>query len=289
MKPLVTIQCIVYNHSAFLKQTLDGFVMQKTTFPFEAIVHDDKSTDDSADIIKAYAETYPDIIIPIFETENQYSKHDGSLERIMENATKGRYVAVCEGDDYWTDPYKLQKQYDFMEKNPDYVMCYHNAFSDAGIYRGLEINPSERSHQMTHKELLSGWTIPTPTVFYRQEAYKQVEHSKAYVNDDYALELRLASQGKVYYDDSIMSAYRRHHVGISAQLNSDKADMFQKLIDLLQDLRVLFPNTDQPLFDEAIKRYQKQKDKIIREQLHPWLRYSHKNYYKKLIKRLLHL
>lgn len=96
---LVSIQCLVYNHEPYLRQCLDGFVVQKTNFRFEAIVHDDVSTDGSAAIIREYAEKYPDIIKPIYETENQYSKQDGSLFKIMNAACKGKYIAMCEGDE----------------------------------------------------------------------------------------------------------------------------------------------------------------------------------------------
>lgn len=122
---LVSIQCLVYNHEPYLRQCLDGFVMQKTNFRFEAIVHDDVSTDGSAAIIREYAEKYPDIIKPIYETENQYSKRDGSLFNIMNAACRGKYIAMCEGDDYWIDPLKLQKQVDFLEMHPDYTLSCH--------------------------------------------------------------------------------------------------------------------------------------------------------------------
>ena len=104
-----------------------GLLCRKPISVFEAIVHDDASTDGSAAIIREYAEKYPDIIKPIYETENQYSKHDGSIQRIMNEHTRGKYVALCEGDDYWIDPLKLQKQVDFLECHPDYSMCFHNA------------------------------------------------------------------------------------------------------------------------------------------------------------------
>ena len=102
--------------------------MQQTSFPFEAIVHDDVSTDGSAAIIREYAEKYPDIIKPIYETENQYSKHDGSLRRIMDAAIHpaAKYVAVCEGDDYWTDPHKLQLQVDFWNLTPTIPFQFTN-------------------------------------------------------------------------------------------------------------------------------------------------------------------
>ena len=123
-KIMVSIQCLVYNHEPYLRQCLEGFVIQKTNFKFEAIVHDDCSTDNSAAIIREYAEKYPDIIKPIYESENQYSKHDGSLGRIMDSACKGEYIAFCEGDDFWTDILKLQKQFDALEEYPQATMCY---------------------------------------------------------------------------------------------------------------------------------------------------------------------
>lgn len=115
---MVSIHCIAYNQGKYIKETLDGFIAQKTNFRFEAIVHDDASTDNTADIIREYAEKYPSIIKPIFETENQYSKGDGSLSKIMYSHIRGKYVAYCEGDDYWIDQLKLQNQVDFLEKNP---------------------------------------------------------------------------------------------------------------------------------------------------------------------------
>ena len=119
---MVTIRCITYNHEPYIRQCLEGFVMQKTNFRFEAIVHDDASTDGTAAIICEYAQKYPEIIKPIIETENQYSKHDGTIGRIMDAHTHGKYIAICEGDDYWIDPLKLQRQFDFLEAHSDFSM-----------------------------------------------------------------------------------------------------------------------------------------------------------------------
>ena len=114
----VSIVCNAYNHERYIRSALDGFVMQKTTFPFEVLVHDDASMDGTAGIIREFEMKYPEIIKPIYETENQYSKCDGSLARIQYGRVKGKYIALCEGDDYWTDPLKLQKQFDALEANP---------------------------------------------------------------------------------------------------------------------------------------------------------------------------
>lgn len=125
-KPLVSIRCLTYNHGPYIAQTLDGFLMQRTTFPFEVIIHDDASTDDTAKIIKQYEEKFPLIVKPIYEEENMYSKGNGAITEIVNSHISGKYIAACEGDDYWIDEYKLQKQVDFLENNPDYGMCFTN-------------------------------------------------------------------------------------------------------------------------------------------------------------------
>lgn len=119
----VSIICNAYNHEEYIRKTLEGFVMQKTDFIFEVLVHDDASSDHTAEIIREFEVKYPNIIKPIYETENQYSKHDGSLSRIQYERVKGKYVAFCEGDDYWIDENKLQRQVNFMDNHPDYSLC----------------------------------------------------------------------------------------------------------------------------------------------------------------------
>lgn len=121
---MVTIICYAYNHEKYIAQCLDGFVNQKTDFKYEAIVHDDASTDDTAAVIREYAEKYPEIIKPILQTENQYSKKNGEIFRATQARTRGKYVAICEGDDWWTDLDKLQLQVDYMEAHPECPMCF---------------------------------------------------------------------------------------------------------------------------------------------------------------------
>ena len=115
--PLVSIGCITYNHAPYIRQCLEGFLMQKTTFPFEIIINDDCSTDGTTEIVKEYADKYPDLIIPIFHEENQYQKGvRGIYAKFVYPKVRGKYIALCEGDDYWIDPLKLQKQVDFLEE-----------------------------------------------------------------------------------------------------------------------------------------------------------------------------
>ena len=209
--PLVTIRCFAYNHEPYIRQCLEGFVMQKTNFPFEAIVHDDASTDGTAKIIREYVEKYPDIIKPIYEIENQYSKHDGSLRKIMNSHTRGKYIAYCEGDDYWTDPLKLQKQVDFMESHPEYSLCFH---ATNCIY-GHDENPCHTicydkcEFELDDLILGGGGMMATNSMLYKRDLVKSVPLwvQKAPVGD-LPLMLLLGSYGKVHYIDEIMSVYR---------------------------------------------------------------------------------
>lgn len=123
----VSISCLTYNHEKYIRKCLDGFVNQKTDFKFEVLIHDDASTDGTADIIKEYEQRYPNIIKPIYQTENQYSKGVKISEIYQFPRVKGKYFALCEGDDCWIDPNKLQKQHDFLENNPEYSTCVHCA------------------------------------------------------------------------------------------------------------------------------------------------------------------
>lgn len=124
--PHVSIRCLTYNHAPYIAQAIESFLEQKTNFPFEIIVHDDASTDGTDKIVREYEKKYPKIIKPIYEKENLYSKKDGSLRRIIDSKCRGDYIALCEGDDYWCNCDKLQKQVDFLDAHPDYSACTHN-------------------------------------------------------------------------------------------------------------------------------------------------------------------
>lgn len=122
---MVSICSLTYNHENFLRDAMDGFLMQRVKFPVEIIIHDDASTDRTPAIIREYAQKHPGIIRPIFQAENQFSKRGIYPIVNCYRAAAGKYIATCDGDDYWTDPEKLQKQVDFLEANPGYSSCYH--------------------------------------------------------------------------------------------------------------------------------------------------------------------
>ena len=213
--PLVAIKCLVFNHEPYLRECLDGFVMQQTDFPFVAIVHDDASTDHSADIIREYAERYPDIIRPIYETENQYSK--GTLGRVMDaamDATDAKYIAMCEGDDYWTDPHKLQKQVDFLESHPDYSMCANATqwlLSDGALVSSplcsLETDCDIPTNAIVRR---GGLYINLTSMVYRRKLIHKEDFSWWCIADvgDYPLCIAASLRGKVRFLADKMSIYR---------------------------------------------------------------------------------
>ena len=211
-KPLVSVVSITYNHEPYIRDCLEGFLLQKANFPVEVIIHDDASTDHTADILREYYEKRPDLFHVIIERENQYSKNNPILEPLYEQA-QGKYIAICEGDDYWTDPLKLQKQFDFLEKNKEYVMCFGQAittFNKKKSKRYIE----EQSKTIGYKEILEKNMISTLTSFYRREViinYLQTSLSwkhKKWAMADYPLELFVASNGKVFSFADIFGAYR---------------------------------------------------------------------------------
>ena len=127
---MVSIWCVTYNHAPYVRDAIEGFINQQTDFEYEIIIHDDASTDNTANIIKEYESKYPTMIHGIYQAENQYKKHLPSIEwlqKIQRENCRGKYIAFCEGDDYWIDSNKLQMQIDYMEKHSECIMTLHNA------------------------------------------------------------------------------------------------------------------------------------------------------------------
>ena len=228
--PLVSIRCMVYNHEPFLRQCLDGFVMQKTTFPYEAIVHDDASTDGSAAIIREYADKYPDIIKPIYETENQYNKQDGSLRRILDEAIhpKAKYVAMCEGDDYWTDPNKLQLQVDYLEEHTDCSFSVHDfrvwdtQRNELRATRPIQfVKENECIKVFTMSDYKTGvYIAQTLSCVYRKVSLQKSNFYKYKTGFDMTLFFALLTQGNAVFFNRVMGVYRTHPSSITSSQNS---------------------------------------------------------------------
>lgn len=225
MEPIVSICCLTYNHAPYIRQCLDGFVMQKVSFPIEILIHDDASTDGTQDIIREYEARYPDIIKPIYQKENQYSK--GIRVSLVYNYSrvKGKYIALCEGDDYWTDPYKLQKQVDFLESHPDYVMCSHRFdryWQEKGI---LEEDPDKdfKGADYGVMDLMCGkWYVQTLTVMFRRTALDVSLYESYNMALDLILFFSLLKKGRGYCLCDVMAVYRIHAGGIWSETSLNK-------------------------------------------------------------------
>ena len=212
---LVAIHCMAFNHEPYIRECLEGFVMQKTNFRFVAIVHDDASTDRTADIIREYEAKYPEIIKPIYETENQWSKPDGSLDRIMNtaiDATGAKYIAICEGDDYWTDPLKLQKQVDFLEENEEYSLCCSDVVVKS-MNGDLNWSRYSGSCKVPIEDIIIGgglW-LQTVSYVYRNNPVVLKDYPDCCKNchvGDYPLIIWLALHGGIYYIAEKTAVYR---------------------------------------------------------------------------------
>lgn len=205
----VSVLCTAYNHEKFLRKCLDGFVMQKTNFKFEAIIHDDVSTDGTKAIIEEYAKKYPDIIVPIYETENQYSKGVNFVDNIMIKKARGKYIAYCEGDDYWCDENKLQLQYDFMEQNPDFSACFTNTvFHDMrGVAKDRNYNKYNEFRVMTTYDALNPGIVHLSTHFVRKEYSKKVDFGEKYSFGDLVRQTTYYLYGKMAILPDVTSVY----------------------------------------------------------------------------------
>ncbi|HJD92051.1 glycosyltransferase family 2 protein [Bacteroides coprosuis] len=227
-EPLVSVMCQVFNHAPLLEDCLRGFINQKVNFPFEVLIHDDASTDNSQEIIRKYEQEYPHIFKSILQVENQYSQGKKIWASIQFPRAQGKYIALCEGDDYWTDPNKLQKQVDFMEAHPDYSMCFHNAMMTwTDGYKKDEVFAHIEDRQYSIVELYRRCYIPTASMFMRTSVVKDSLYTSNVYNPkviygDIFMCLVAASLGKVWGMHDNMSVYRKHPGGMIYRQSLDR-------------------------------------------------------------------
>lgn len=231
---MVSIKMITYNHEPYIAQAIEGVVMQKTTFKIELIIGEDCSTDATRKICEEYAEKYPEIIRLLPSVKNLGMINNGT--RTL-NAGTGKYIAICDGDDYWTDPYKLQKQIEFLEANPDYAICFHRVYeleTDKDPVLS-NLNVSEQEETYTIEDLAKGNFIHTPSVVFRNKLFGQFP---VWFHDspvgDYPLYMLNAKHGKIKYFPQAMAVYRRHTGGMwSVQSEEQILEKWLKVLDYL--------------------------------------------------------
>lgn len=232
MQPLVSICCTAYNHERFIAQTLDSFLAQQCDFAFEVLIHDDKSTDGTAAIIRDYANRFPDIIRPLFQTENQYSKGMSIDATFNFPRARGKYIALCEGDDFWCDPEKLQKQIRHMEADESCTFCFTNGFihdesgqredrpflpyyeADKALYTG-------ESRAYTLDEIARFNFLPTASFVFRADALGKLPPAFAQhkcEHGDLRLKLYLTACSHAWYEHAYTCTYRENVSGSAMQI-----------------------------------------------------------------------
>ena len=241
---MVSICCLVYNHEKYLRQCLDSLLMQKTDFIYEILIHDDASTDGSTDIIREYEEKYPDIIKPIYQTENQYSKGVLISWTYQFPRAKGKYLAICEGDDYWVDSEKLQVQFDYMEENLNCSFCTHVVQHVTESGETLNVfSPRDRmDSQVIPKDVITRNLLSSkPYMFQTSSFFVRKSIMEIYYGNlpkffkvskvgDAPLKLFFAAKGDYYFISRIMSCYRVNSIGSWSSSINDNNKKKEELI-----------------------------------------------------------
>lgn len=222
-RPLVSIVCISFNQEKFIAQAIDGFLMQKhANFEIEIIIADDASTDDTANIIKSYQRDHTNIRVILREKNIGIQNN---LNEAMRSA-RGDYIALCEGDDYWIDENKLQKQVDYLEQNPDHAVCFHPVRVFYQNDDGPESIFPDRTTGFTADELLKGNFIQTNSVMYRRQNYEKLPNDILPL--DWYYHLYHAQFGKIGFVNEVMAAYRKHSAGVWWSESSDRLHFLNK-------------------------------------------------------------
>lgn len=265
---VVSIVCNTFNQEKYIRSAMDGFLMQKTKFPIEILVHDDASTDGTAEIVNEYASKHPDIVKPILQIENQYSKQVAISEKFQFSRARGKYIAFCEGDDYWTDPLKLQKQVDAMEQHPELDICSHQMETERdGKKTGVV--PSENQNKVfSVDEVIAGGGgfVSTASLMFRRDLFLHPYNFQQMMSLDYIWQMAGSLRGGMLYLNDCMGVYRQKAKG-SWTATAEKYPYAQieawKRISIVLD--VLNEETEHQ-HSEAISQ------QIAMMQLNPWIR-----------------
>ncbi len=247
---MVSIICTAYNHEKFIQSALDSFINQKTNFDFEVLVHDDASTDNTANIIRKYEKEFPKIIKPIYQSENKFSKSVNLQKEIIAPIARGKYIALCEGDDYWIDEYKLQKQVDYLESHPGCTICFTNAYTEDQQHDNKRkiFLPRDNDEAKAFPEHDKDYNLdnayeikfaPTASYVYPRETY--IKMSQNFVkckNGDLQIRLMLMSAGYAHFINEVTCVYRINVFNScetvwKKQSKSDGRDRCQMVLSML--------------------------------------------------------
>jgi len=233
-EPVVSIRCSTYQHVDFIEDALRGFLGQDTDFPFEVLVRDDASTDGTADIVRDYADRYPGIIRAVLETENRYPMVRAGT--VLGPMVRGSFIASCEGDDYWTDPAKLQVQHDGLVASPEFVVSHHAVLvAQDGFVTRPEKRSPRQCRDFTAAELARGARVITSSMLRRNVPL--LEARGAHIGVDMWTRARLGLHGGAKWEPDIAPSVHRIHPGgvWSSRTESERAciqrDYFERFAE----------------------------------------------------------
>jgi glycosyltransferase involved in cell wall biosynthesis len=233
-QPKVTIICHSYNHEKYIQDALNSFLAQETDFPFEVLVHDDASTDETQEKLKKYQEQYPNIIRLILQTENKLSKGYRPAEFSLPEA---KYIALCEGDDFWLSRKKLAVQCGVLDSRPEVNLCFHSAIvadENLKIKKDARLTKEfENLQEFSIEDIISEWFISTQTIVFRRDVIlSSLKFFKGIVNGDWSFQLVSAHHGKILFCSNIYACYRKNPFSLSAAIAKNKNNRAAKLIRL---------------------------------------------------------
>lgn len=264
----VSIICLTFNQSKHITQTIDSILNQKTDFNIELLIHDDASNDGTTEIINSYKNKYPDIIKVFIQEENQFSQGKGfvGIPLCLNNA-KGKYIAYCEGDDYWTDEYKLKKQVNFLEKNTEFALCAHETIIinenynnlDGLLFSKFNDNFFLKLPQEVYnfEDTLTGNIFHISSIVFRNFPIEFPKWSNKFSALDVILFILIAENGKIYFINEIMSAYRSNLKSITnSKAEYANAIAFNNMsIHIIRLMNRFFNREYQHLIYPIISRY----------------------------------
>lgn len=253
-KLLVSICCLTYNHESFIRQCIEGFILQKTNFKFEVLIHDDASNDNTAAIIREYEKKYPEILKPLYQTENQHSLGVRPMSQFNWSRAKGKYIAMCEGDDYWSDPLKLQKQFDLMEKNSNFSGCFHNTYRLCENSNLTSVFNNNLNIILT-KDLIKyggGGLIDTCSLFFKKEIFNRPSAWWDYLQLDQTLNLLISLNGPIIKINSTMAVYRTNQP--NSWVSEQSKNLNKRLSFDIMELKMwkIFYNTEESKYKLAV-------------------------------------
>lgn len=253
----VSVVCITYNQAEYIKDAINSFLMQKTEFNYEIIVHDDASTDQTIEILKYYEKNYPEKVKVIYEEENQYSKGI-NISDYMFTLVKGKYIAFCEGDDFWTDELKLQKQYEYMQKHPTCAAYIHNGWKISKdkktVFNSKPLCKYAKKYGI--EDAICGLGIKTYTnsFFMRADIFKKRPEFLNYApTRDYVMIVECALKGYLYYSPEYMSAQRVAANSSLTQLWNNNPELWRNYINEQMILLDKINQETDYIYDEIIE------------------------------------